>query len=45
MFLSHQIKDQATFEKAHKKAGDLLFKAMRQLEFHREGEKDTDEPT
>lgn len=32
MFLSHQIKDEETFKKAHKRAGDLLFAAMRQME-------------
>jgi len=32
MFMAHRIKDEAHFTKVHKKAGDLLFKAMRQLE-------------
>jgi len=42
MFLSHQIGDNRTFEKAHKKAGDLLFKAQRQLEQHGEGNIESD---
>lgn len=32
MFLAHTIKDEEHFKKSHKQAGDLLFKAMRQLE-------------
>ena len=32
MFMAYQINDKKHFEKVHKKAGDLLFKAMRQLE-------------
>jgi len=32
MMLSHMIKDEETFKKAHKKAGELLFNAMRQIE-------------
>lgn len=32
MMLAHSIKDEAHFKVAHEKAGDLLFKAMRQIE-------------
>ena len=32
MFLSHMIRDEATFKKSHQCAGTLLFDAMRQLE-------------
>jgi hypothetical protein len=32
MYLSHMIHDEKTFKEAHRKAGDLLFGAMRQLE-------------
>lgn len=38
MFLAHKIKDEKHFAEVHKKTGDLLFKAMRQLE-------DVDDPT
>lgn len=33
MFLAHSIRDEKKFKEAHFKAGDLLFKAMRQLEY------------
>lgn len=32
MMLAHSIKDETTFKAAHKKAGDFLFQAMRQIE-------------
>jgi hypothetical protein len=32
MYLSHNIGDNEHFKKVHKKAGDLLFAAMRQIE-------------
>jgi len=32
MQLAHQIKDESQFKYAYKKAGDLLFAAMRQME-------------
>lgn len=32
MNMAHMIKDEEYFAKVHKEAGDLLFKAMRQLE-------------
>lgn len=32
MMLAHTIHDQERFKYAHKKAGDLLFDAMRQIE-------------
>ena len=32
MNLAHTIRDEEHFKKCHQKAGDLLFKAMRQLE-------------
>lgn len=32
MNMAHMIRDEAHFKKAHQQAGDLLFKAMRQLE-------------
>lgn len=31
MMLSHNIRDEAHFKDSHKRAGDLLFKAQRQL--------------
>jgi hypothetical protein len=32
MNLAHMIKDEAKFKEAHKKAGRLLFNALRQIE-------------
>lgn len=37
MYLAHMIKDEKHFKEVHKKAGDLLFKAKRQLEDDGEG--------
>lgn len=32
MYLAHMIKDEAKFQEAHKRAGGLLFDALRELE-------------
>lgn len=38
MYLAHAIGDEATFSKAHERAGELLFEAMRELEAEEEAE-------
>jgi hypothetical protein len=40
MNMAKMINDNGHFTKSHKRAGDLLFKALRQLENDGEGEKE-----